>query len=104
MYGGSFQGSEDSGMKTRLIIDRTGRIAIPKPLREELHLEPGDVLEMESAGEQLTLRPVRGTSPLTKEHGVWVFHSGQPLPGSATDEILRRIHEERDIANPGKDE
>ena len=48
-------------MNTRLIIDKAGRVVIPKPLREELHLEPGDSLEMESAGEQITLRPVRGT-------------------------------------------
>jgi hypothetical protein len=68
-------------------------------MRKELHLEPGDSLEMESAGEQITLRPVRGTGPLTKEHGVWVFHAGQPLPGSATDEMLQQIREERDLAN-----
>jgi AbrB family looped-hinge helix DNA binding protein len=91
-------------MNTRLIIDRAGRVVIPKPLREELHLEAGDALEMESAGEQITLRPVRGTAPLCKDHGVWVFHSGQPLSASATDETLRRIREERDIANRGKDE
>ncbi len=29
------------------------------------------MLEMERTGEQITLRPVRGTGPLTKEHGVW---------------------------------
>ena len=46
---------------------------------------------MESAGEQITLRPVRGTGPLTKEHGVWVFRTGQPLPASATDEVLQKI-------------
>jgi bifunctional DNA-binding transcriptional regulator/antitoxin component of YhaV-PrlF toxin-antitoxin module len=73
-------------------------------LREELHLEPGDALEMESAGEEITLRPVRGTGPLVKEQGVWVFHAGQPLPGSATDEMLQKIREERDLANLGKDE
>ncbi len=39
---------------------------------------------MESAGAQITLRPVCGTGPLTKEQGVWVFHSGEPLPASAT--------------------
>jgi AbrB family looped-hinge helix DNA binding protein len=44
-------------------------MVIPKPLREELHLEPGDGLELESTGEKITLRPVRGTGPLTKEHG-----------------------------------
>jgi AbrB family looped-hinge helix DNA binding protein len=91
-------------MNTRLIIDKAGRVVIPKPLREELNLEPGDSLEVESAGEQITLRPVRGTGPLMKEHGVWVFHAGQPLPTSATDEMLQQIREERDLANLGKGE
>ena len=91
-------------MNTRLIIDKAGRVVIPKPLREELHLEAGDALEMETAGEQITLRPVRGTGPLTKEHGVWVFHSGEPLPASATDDMLQRIREERDLENLGKGE
>jgi hypothetical protein len=54
---------------------------------------------MESTGEQITLRPVRGTSPLTKEHGVWVFRSGQPLPASAADEMPQQIREERDAAS-----
>ncbi len=88
-------------MNTRLTIDKAGRIVIPKPLREELRLEPGDDLELESAGEEITLRPVRGTGPLTKEHGVWVFRTGQPMPASDTDDRLRRIREERDLANLG---
>ena len=88
-------------MHTRLTIDKAGRIVIPKPLREELRLEPGDDLELESAGEEITLRPVRGTGPLTKEQGVWVFRTGQPMPASATDEMLQQIREERDLANLG---
>jgi hypothetical protein len=43
------------------------------------------------------------TGPLNKEHGVWVLHIGKPLPASATDEVLQRIREERDLANLGKD-
>jgi AbrB family looped-hinge helix DNA binding protein len=89
-------------MPTRLVIDKAGRIVIPKPLREELRLEPGDALELENAGEQITLRPVRGTGPLTKEHGVWVFHTGQALPASATEEMLQQIRAERDLDNLGK--
>jgi AbrB family looped-hinge helix DNA binding protein len=86
-------------MSTRLTIDKAGRVVIPKPLREQLHLEPGDALEMESAGEQITLRPVRGTAPLRKEEGVWVFHSGQSLSASSTDQMLQQILEERDLSN-----
>ena len=89
-------------MNARVIIDKAGRVVIPKPLREELRLEPGDALEIATAGERITLRPVRGTGPLTKEHGVWVFHTGKPLPASATDELLQRIREERDLANLGE--
>jgi AbrB family looped-hinge helix DNA binding protein len=91
-------------MNTRLTIDKAGRVVIPKPLREQLHLEAGDTLEMESTGEQITLRPARGTGPLTKEHGVWVFHAAQPLPASATDQMPRQLREERDLANPDHDE
>ena len=91
-------------MAIRLTIDQAGRVVIPKPLRKELHLEAGDALEMEHSGEQITLRPVRGTGPLTKEHGVWVFHAGQPLSASATDDMLQQIREERDLTNLGKAE
>jgi AbrB family looped-hinge helix DNA binding protein len=91
-------------MNILLTIDKAGRVVIPKPLRKVLHLEPGDTLEMESAGEQITLRPVRGTGPLTKEQGVWVFRTGQPLPASATDEMLQQLREERDMVNLGQGE
>jgi hypothetical protein len=59
---------------------------------------------IESVGERITLRPLRGTGPLTNEHGVWVFHSGHAVPTSATDEVLRQIREERDLGNLGKRE
>ena len=56
---------------------------------------------MEDGSEQITLRLVRGTGPLIQEHGVWVIRTGQPLPASATDEMLRQIREERDSVNFG---
>lgn len=88
-------------MNTRVILDETGRVVIPKTFREELHLEAGDALELEAVGEGITLRPIRGAGPLTKEQGVWVFRTGQPLPASATDEALRQVREERDTISPG---
>jgi AbrB family looped-hinge helix DNA binding protein len=88
-------------MNARLIIDKAGRVVIPKPVREALQLEPGDALELESGGEQVTLRPARGVGPLRNEHGIWVLHTGEPLPASATDDLLRQIREKRDLANLG---
>lgn len=89
-------------MNARLVMDKAGRIVIPKPLREELHLEPGDSLELESGGEQITLRPARGTGLRQNEHGIWVLDTGEPLPASATDDLLRQIREERDVSNMGE--
>ena len=86
-------------MNAHLVLDKAGRVVIPKPVREELHLEPGDALQMDTTGEHITLRPVRGTGPLAKEHGVWVFRTGKPLSASVTDDLLQQIRRERDEAN-----
>jgi AbrB family looped-hinge helix DNA binding protein len=88
-------------MDARLTIDSAGRVVLPKPLRDELHLEPGDSLELESSGERILLRPVRAAAPLTKEHGVWVFRTGQPMAASLVDETLRHVRDERDQQNLG---
>ena len=91
-------------MSVHLTIDKAGRVVIPKWTRTALHLEPGDALEMDSAGEQITLKPVRGTGPLNKEQGVWVFRTGQPLASSDTDDVLQQLRSERDLTNFGRSE
>ena len=91
-------------MTTRLTIDGAGRVVLPKPLRKELGIAPGDTLELETAGEKITLRPIRATAPLAKEKGVWVFRAGHPLPASFTDGVLRDIRAQRDQDNLGSPE
>lgn len=91
-------------MSTQTTVDRAGRIVIPKAMRAQLRLEPGDALEMEAAGEEITLRPVRGTGPLGKEQGIWVFHAGQAMSAARSEEMLQRIRAERDLANLGEGE
>ncbi len=88
-------------MNTKLTIDGAGRIVIPKPIRKELNLRAGDSLELDSAGDRITLRPLRASGALVKEHGVWVIGSGEPITGEQTDAILRSIREERDMSNFG---
>jgi AbrB family looped-hinge helix DNA binding protein len=86
----------------KLTLDKAGRIVLPKPLRDELHLEPGDVLEIESSGEDITIRPARGQAQLHKKHGVWVYRSGEPLTAAAVEKTVRQIHRERDLENLSK--
>jgi AbrB family looped-hinge helix DNA binding protein len=86
-------------MTAQLTIDSAGRIVLPKPMRKELDIGPGDLLELENVGERITLRPVRGGGPLAKEKGVWVFRTGQPLAASVTDDLLEQIREQRDKQN-----
>jgi AbrB family looped-hinge helix DNA binding protein len=88
-------------MTTRITIDGAGRVVIPKPLRDKLDLAPGDTLELETAGERITLRPARTAVPLTREKGVWVFRTGQPLQPPVVDEVLDRIRADRDRHNLG---
>jgi len=91
-------------MIARLIIDKSGRVVIPKSLREELRLGPGDALELESAGGQITLRPVREMAPLVKEQGVWVYYTGQPLSAASADELVEQSRAGRDFGNPSEGE
>ena len=86
-------------MTIRLTIDKAGRVVLPKPLRDELELAAGDTLELDSHGEQITLRPVRDAAPLQKERGIWVYRAGQPLTAATTDQTLCRVREERDLEN-----
>ena len=82
-------------MAVQITLDKAGRIVLPKPLREELNLSPGDTLDITVAREQITLRPVRNTSPLQKERGVWVFRTGEKLPAATTDDTIRQVREDR---------
>jgi AbrB family looped-hinge helix DNA binding protein len=83
-------------------MDKAGRIVLPKPLRDELHLEPGDALEIESSGEDITIRPARGHAQLRKKHGVWVYSAGEPLSSATVEKTVRQIRRERDLLNLSK--
>ena len=82
-------------MNATVNLDKAGRVVLPKALRDELHLAPGDSLDLTVEGEQVTLRPRRTTPPLQKERGVWVFRVGEPLTAAETRAALRNIRERR---------
>ena len=94
---------DDSIMSVTVSLDKAGRIVIPKPLRDELHLGPGDELEVTPEGDSLTLRPVRATSRLRKKHGIWVFGGTGRITTDETNAVLRGIREQRERQAGGDD-
>jgi AbrB family transcriptional regulator (stage V sporulation protein T) len=82
-------------MNTEITLDRAGRVLIPKALREQLHLQAGDVLQLESQGDDITIRPQRSKATLMKEHGIWVLTTGEPTTAS----IPAFINQQREARN-----
>ena len=76
-----------------MILDKAGRIVLPKALRDQMRIGAGDALELESTGEQITLRPVRPKTALRKEHGVWVYHG--ELTDSSIVDLVDHSREQR---------
>jgi AbrB family looped-hinge helix DNA binding protein len=89
-------------MNATLSIDRAGRLVLPKPVREQLQLEPGELLELESFEDHVVLRPVRGNGAMRKKQGIWVFSGGRPLKAVTVRETIRNIRKEREDAALGK--
>ncbi len=89
-------------MIAKTFLDKAGRIVVPKHIRDELQLGPGDALELETSDDRITLRPLRNNGALSKKHGVWVYHTGEPLSEATVQETLRNVRRERDETNLGK--
>ena len=89
-------------MRSQITLDPAGRVVLPKTLRDDLHLSPGDTLDVTVKGDEVTLRPRRAATPLHKERGVWVLRTGKPLTTGEAQETLRNIREQRDHQNAGR--
>ena len=75
-------------------IDKSGRIAFPKGLRERLGLRPDTTLEaVEQAGGVL-LRPVARRHSMMKVDGLWV-HCGTAESLADWNRALEGVREER---------
>jgi AbrB family looped-hinge helix DNA binding protein len=88
-------------MANQVTLDRAGRVVLPKALRDELHLSPGDTLDVTVEDDAVKLHLRRTATPLQKERGVWVFRTGEPLTASETDETIRNIRARRQLRYAG---
>lgn len=88
-------------MNTTVSIDKAGRIVLPKAVREELQLTPGTNLELELSEDRISLRPERKVR-MYKKDGIWLFHTGSPMPVDLIQETIKKVRKEREEHILGK--
>jgi len=71
----------------RIAIDATGRIVVPKPLRDELGLGPGAELDIEVRDGALELRPPGRRMWLEQRDGHLVAASDAEIPALTADAV-----------------
>lgn len=83
-------------MKEAMIpIDKAGRVVLPKEVRDELAIHPGDLLKISVQGNQVTLRPSREKAGFVRRGRALVFSTGgNDLISNEEVEAIRNI--ERD--------
>lgn len=78
-------------METTITVDKAGRMVLPKKVRDELRLQPGDTLDLISDGGQVVLRPSRGAGRMRRVRGGWVYSGSGPIRAAETDQLLDAI-------------
>lgn len=79
---------------TTVRIDKSGRIVVPKPLRERFGLKPDSELEVLEQEDGMLLRPVEQRPSMIKIDGLWV-HQGVAQPDANWDRVVQDAREER---------
>lgn len=83
-------------MKSELIqIDKAGRLVLPKPLREQFNLVPGDKLRVSVEGNGFRLEPTESGGKLVKEGSVLVF-AGAFAEAVTTEKVTKLLEGERE--------
>lgn len=74
---------------TTATLDRFGRVLIPKPIRDNLGLQPGAELTIEDGDSQIVLKPTEQCVPVKVKNGVLVF------TGQAQADLTKALQEQR---------
>ncbi len=77
-----------------LKIDKSGRIVVPKALRERLGFKPDSELEAIEQPDGVLLKRVEERPSMIKVDGLWV-HQGNPQQGANWERVLEEVREER---------
>jgi AbrB family looped-hinge helix DNA binding protein len=88
-----------NGMKDITVpIDQAGRIVLPKDIRQELAIMPGDTFKISISGSNVTLTPNKETSGFVRKGRALVFSSakGEVLTQETINELLENEREMRE--------
>jgi AbrB family looped-hinge helix DNA binding protein len=81
-----------NGMKLRL--DKSGRVVLPKPLRQRLGLRAGATFEATEGPDGVLLRPITQRPSLIERDG-FLVHTGQPVRAFDWEQLSEDLEQER---------
>ncbi|HXF71168.1 MAG TPA: AbrB/MazE/SpoVT family DNA-binding domain-containing protein [Actinomycetota bacterium] len=79
----------------RTTIDAAGRVVVPKPLRDELGLAPGQEIEVSVRDGRIELEPVPTPMRLVRRDGVPRAEPEVPVPPLTTVEVREALERVR---------
>jgi AbrB family looped-hinge helix DNA binding protein len=94
-----------NGMKNETIqIDKAGRVVLPKPLRQQFNLLPGDKLRLSVEGNGFRLEPAGTGGELVRKGSVLVFTGdfAESITSAKVNELIEQDREGRITAETGK--
>jgi AbrB family looped-hinge helix DNA binding protein len=81
-----------NGMKVRL--DKSGRMVLPKKLRQRLGVRAGSAFEASETAEGVLLRPIQKRPSLVERNG-FLVHVGQATHSFDWQELFNDVEQER---------
>jgi len=73
----------------KITIDGTGRVVLPKSVRDRFHLIAGTELDVHPEADGISLRVVNRESLLVEKEGILVHHGAREVPLDVAEFINR---------------
>lgn len=84
-------------MSSTITLGKSGRLVVPKAIRDSLGLREGSRLKVEVHGGRLEAVPVAEHVPVVMENGFPVFQSGKKITNQELVDIIKSDREARDL-------